>query len=75
MRRLAGRLVDRAGPRLAALAGALLTAAGLVLLAFVDRSASAGALAASEAAPLDPAPAAEAAPPAPEGGQAPPPAQ
>lgn len=41
----AGRLVDRAGPRLAALAGALLTAAGLVLLAFVDRSASAGAIA------------------------------
>ena len=42
---LAGRLVDRAGPRLVALAGALLTAAGLFLLAFLDRSASAGAVA------------------------------
>ena len=41
----AGRIVDRAGPRLPALAGALLTAAGLVLLAFIDRTASAGAIA------------------------------
>lgn len=41
----AGRVVDRAGPRLPALAGALLTAAGLVLLAFIDRTASAGAVA------------------------------
>jgi len=41
----AGRIVDRAGPRIPALAGALLTATGLVLLAFIDRSASAGAVA------------------------------
>jgi len=41
----AGRIVDRAGPRLPALAGALLTATGLVLLAFIDRTASSGAVA------------------------------
>jgi DHA2 family methylenomycin A resistance protein-like MFS transporter len=41
----AGRIVDRAGPRLPALAGALLTATGLILLAFIDRTASAGAVA------------------------------
>ena len=41
----AGRIVDRAGPRLPALAGALLTAAGLVLLAFIDRTASSFAVA------------------------------
>ena len=40
-----GRIVDRAGPRLPAVAGALLTATGLILLAFIDREASAGAVA------------------------------